>query len=1306
MLKGERGNNSETVTSGQTFPISFDSGFSSRFSLSHTFNTRGGEKMKTSGSLKILLLSLAVFSVLVLSLPCFVAPVHAEEPTLMTIFSDLGFTNINLTDVETFYAGTYNITLYAEFAGWHNINELSYYELSDQYNYIVIFSGPEGGSGYIVPPINKSFTADDEFGLSMLSNYGRRYFTQNSRNGDGKIHSVVYENLDDPGMYLIGFENTWGGGDEDYNDMVFSLKPCPANTPPVLNPIGDKTVNELTTLSFTATATDPEVPPQTLTFSLGPSAPSGASITSGGAFTWTPTEAQGPGSYVIRIIVSDGIDQDYEDITVTVYEVNQPPVLNPIGDKSVSEGTTLSFTATASDADIPSQTLTFSLGAGAPSGASITSGGAFSWTPTEAQGPGVYSINVTVSDGVTIDYEIITVTVTEGNQPPVLNPIGNKTVNELSTLSFTATASDPDIPPQTLTFSLGPGAPSGASITSGGAFSWTPTEAQGPGVYSINITVSDGIAIDYEVITVTVNEVNLPPVLDPIGPKSVNEGNMLSFTATATDSDIPTQTLTFSLGAGAPSGASITSGGVFTWTPTESQGPAVYSINITVSDGIAIDYEVITVTVNEVNQPPILSSIGDKSVNELATLSFTATATDPDIPTQTLTFSLGVGAPSGASITSGGAFNWTPTEAQGPNVYNINITVSDGIAIDYEIIQVTVNEVNTPPVLDPIGPKSVNEGTTLSFTATASDSDIPVQTLTFSLGPGAPSGASITSGGTFTWTPTEGQGPGVYNINVTISDGVAIDYEVIAVTVFEVNVAPVLDPIGSKSVNEGSTLSFTATASDSDIPAQTLTFSLGPSAPAGASITSGGAFSWTPTEAQGPGVYNINVTVSDGIAIDYEVITVTVYEVNQPPVLNPIGPKSVNEGTTLSFTAIATDSDVPPQTLTFSLGPGAPSGASITSGGVFTWTPTESQGPNVYNINITVSDGIAMDYEVIEVTVTEGNQPPVLNPIGDKTVNELATLSFTATASDSDMPPQTLTFSLGPGAPSGASITSGGAFSWTPTEAQGPGVYYINITVSDGIDIDYEVITVTVNEVNVAPVLDPIGNKNVDELSTLSFTATASDDDIPAQTLTFSLGPGAPSGASITSGGAFSWTPTEAQGPGNYVIRIIVSDGTAEDYEDITVTVNEVNVAPVLNPIGDKTVFEESLLQFTVTASDSDVPAQTLTYSVSNLPPGATFNPNTHVFTWTPTSGQAGVYYNIHFEVSDGYLKDSEDITITVKPKSVIETVGGSALPITLDLGTPNSLIPQIGLASALSAVVAATIFLVRRRKKTSKRQP
>ena len=78
---------------------------------------------------------------------------------------------------------------------------------------------------------------------------------------------------------------------------------------------------------------------------------------------------------------------------------------------------------------------------------------------------------------------------------------------------------------------------------------------------------------------------------------------------------------------------------------------------------------------------------------------------------------------------------------------------------------------------------------------------------------------------------------------------------------------------------------------------------------------------------------------------------------------------------------------------------------------------------------------------------------------------------------------------------------------------------------------DSETITVTVGEVNLAPVLDAVGDRSVDELVNLSFTATASDPDDPANLLSFSLS-GEPAGASITAGGVFSWTPTEAQGPG------------------------------------------------------------------------------------------------------------------------------------------------------------------------------
>jgi hypothetical protein len=76
------------------------------------------------------------------------------------------------------------------------------------------------------------------------------------------------------------------------------------------------------------------------------------------------------------------------------------------------------------------------------------------------------------------------------------------------------------------------------------------------------------------------NPSNLPPTLNPIPDAAVNEGALLSFTATATDPD-PGQTLTFSLEPGAPTGCAINpDSGVFTWIPTEAQGPGAYSITI------------------------------------------------------------------------------------------------------------------------------------------------------------------------------------------------------------------------------------------------------------------------------------------------------------------------------------------------------------------------------------------------------------------------------------------------------------------------------------------------------------------------------------------------------------------------------------------------------------------------------------------------------------------------------------------------------------------------------------------------------
>src|SRR5439155_46940 len=206
--------------------------------------------------------------------------------------------------------------------------------------------------------------------------------------------------------------------------------------------------------------------------------------------------------------------------------------------------------------------------------------GAFSWTPTEAQGPGVYPVTVTATDNgspVLAGSASFTITVNEVNSAPVVTNPGNKTVNELANLAFTLTATESDVPANTITWSLTlgpPASPTRRSCDLTGAFSWTPTEAQGPGTYPVTVTATDNgspVLANSASFTITVNEVNSAPVLAPIGNKTGTVGTPVTFTASATDSDVPANTLTFSLDAGAPAGATIgASTGAFSWTPSTS----------------------------------------------------------------------------------------------------------------------------------------------------------------------------------------------------------------------------------------------------------------------------------------------------------------------------------------------------------------------------------------------------------------------------------------------------------------------------------------------------------------------------------------------------------------------------------------------------------------------------------------------------------------------------------------------------------------------------------------------------------------
>jgi len=181
----------------------------------------------------------------------------------------------------------------------------------------------------------------------------------------------------------------------------------------------------------------------------------------------------------------------------------------------------------------------------------------------------------------------------------------------------------------------------------------------------------------------------------------------------------------------------------------------------------------------------------------------------------------------------------------------------------------------------------------------------------------------------------------------------------------------------------------------------------------------------------------------------------------------------------------------------------------------------------------------------------------------------------------------------------------------------------------------------TASSGNRAPVFQTIGDKEVLENATVTFTVGATDAD--GDTLTYSAS-GVPAGASFAPATrVFTWTPTNTQS-GTYWVTFGVTDGQIPVTQTIAVTVAEVvNNAPVLAAIGNKSASEGSLLSFSVSATDSD--GHSLTYSATGLPSGANFTGQT--FTWVPTYEQAGTY-SVTFTVNDGELTDSEPITITV----------------------------------------------------------
>jgi hypothetical protein len=102
---------------------------------------------------------------------------------------------------------------------------------------------------------------------------------------------------------------------------------------------------------------------------------------------------------------------------------------------------------------------------------------------------------------------------------------------------------------------------------------------------------------------------------------------------------------------------------------------------------------------------------------------------------------------------------------------------------------------------------------------------------------------------------------------------------------------------------------------------------------------------------------------------------------NTPPNLAPIPNKALIVGQTLSFTASATDADQPPQTLTYSLAPGAPGAASLNpTTGQFTWAPAF---PRTNTISIIVADNGTPSLSATQTFTVTVYLPPKLTSVSE-----------------------------------------------------------------------------------------------------------------------------------------------------------------------------------------------------------------------------------------------------------------------------------------------------------------------------------
>ena len=411
----------------------------------------------------------------------------------------------------------------------------------------------------------------------------------------------------------------------------------------------------------------------------------------------------------------------------------------------------------------------------------------------------------------------------------------------------------------------------------------------------------------------------------------------------------------------------------------------------------------------------------------------------------------------------------------------------------------------------------------------------------------------------------------------------------------------------------------------------------------------------------------------------------TTAEVNLYPSLAAISAQTMQEDTTKEITFAISDPEGQALTVQAVSADTAllPNPVVTQEGGNATLTlaPLENQNGTT-QVTVTLSDGVNIQTQTFNVTVTAVNDDPVLQD-DSATTGEDTPVTVDVLANDADIDGDTLTLvSNNITATNGTATVQSGKIKFTPA-ANFDGTATITYTVTDGTVEKTATVTITVTPVNDAPVLQGATSITIAEDTVVTNTfVTDVDNSELTFTLTTSPAHGAVTfeqvaGASVTTY-RYIYTPAkDYYGADSFTVK--VSDGDATVTRTISFTLTAVNDAPAFDGLAAAYDIAEDDPQQTVnfTIADAETATSALMLQVSSqneaLIPAASLtldglgtSDGNVTLHYTPAANAHGTAV-LRLKLSDGFLVTTQDITVRVASVNDAPTPVADSLSYTED---------------------------------------